>query len=65
MPRYEYTCPACDGVKILMRKIEERNDPVVCPFHMNAKYLMQRGFETAGFALRGGGWAKDGYASSK
>lgn len=65
MPFYEYRCPECDNTMMLKKRISDRNDPVKCDnkgAHPKKKVFMVRGRDTAGFALKGGGWAKDGYS---
>ncbi|QHN04646.1 zinc ribbon domain-containing protein [Granulicella sp. WH15] len=61
MPLYEYECTACHRHT---EKIQKFSDPeiTVCPFCGGA---LQRVISAPAFALKGGGWYKDGYASAK
>ncbi len=61
MPLYEYECTACHRHT---EKIQKFSDPeiTVCPYCGGA---LQRVISAPAFALKGGGWYKDGYSSAK
>lgn len=64
MPKYDYLCDNCENRTELTRRIAERDALVICgvceePMHRVAVT------RNAGFLLKGGGWAKDGYGSTK
>jgi len=61
MPLYEYECLACHRHT---EKIQKFSDPeiTVCP-HCNGE--LKRVITAPAFALKGGGWYADGYASAK
>jgi putative FmdB family regulatory protein len=61
MPLYEYECSACHRHT---EKIQKFSDPeiTICP-HCGGP--LQRVITAPAFALKGGGWYADGYASSK
>jgi putative FmdB family regulatory protein len=60
MPLYEYACPTCTHAEEVLRSAEDRDLPMKCPVDGDA---MKRRIARTNFALRGGGWAKDNYAS--
>ena len=61
MPLYEYECTACHRHT---EKIQKFSDPEIttCP-HCGGP--LQRVITAPAFALKGGGWYADGYASQK
>jgi putative FmdB family regulatory protein len=61
MPLYEYKCTTCQRHT---EKIQKFSDPEItaCP-HCGG--LLQRVISAPAFALKGGGWYADGYASAK
>ena len=61
MPLYEYECTACHRHT---EKIQKFSDPeiTICP-HCGGE--LKRVLSAPAFALKGGGWYKDGYASAK
>jgi putative FmdB family regulatory protein len=61
MPLYEYECTACHRHT---EKIQKFSDPeiTICP-HCGA--ALKRVISAPAFSLKGGGWYKDGYGSSK
>lgn len=61
MPVYEYECPACEKVHEVQQRMAD--DPLSqCPeCEGPVKKIMSR----SSFALKGGGWYADGYASTK
>ena len=75
MPFYTYTCPDCHLSDTLMRKVAERDFPVECDRHIvwdgevitgayracPDLHLMTRDIAGPAFALKGKGWARDGY----
>ncbi|MBI2092964.1 MAG: zinc ribbon domain-containing protein [Deltaproteobacteria bacterium] len=59
MPIYEYNCPKCGKHFEIIQKISETE--AKCPAcETTAKRLMSQ----SSFALKGGGWYKDGYSSA-
>ena len=69
MPSYEYRCPepTCGRVIVIDRKIADRDNPVRCKHGKTdvEPVDMQRGVGCRGFLLKGSGWYKDGYGSTK
>jgi putative FmdB family regulatory protein len=63
MPIYEYTCSQCHKKLELIQKINE-GTPEACP-ECDAHGTLQKAVTTGSFHLKGGGWYKDLYASSK
>ncbi len=65
MPTYEYKCKdeVCDHRWELTQKITDEKI-TICPIceQETAERLISGG---VGFSLKGGGWAKDNYSSSK
>ena len=63
MPLYDYACENCDFV---MPDVDQRitDEPLQmeCP---SCRGSMRRRIGQTSFVLRGGGWAKQGYSSSK
>jgi putative FmdB family regulatory protein len=61
MPLYEYECPACHKHT---EKIQKFSDPEIttCPHCGGA---LKRVISAPAFAMKGGGWFADGYASAK
>ncbi len=61
MPLYEYECTACHRHT---EKIQKFSDPEIttCP-HCGGP--LQRVISAPAFAMKGGGWYADGYASAK
>ncbi|MBI4211303.1 MAG: zinc ribbon domain-containing protein [Deltaproteobacteria bacterium] len=61
MPIYEYHCPKCEKHFEVLQKMSD--EPLAaCPdCHAQVKRLVSQ----TSFALKGGGWYKDGYTSSK
>ena len=61
MPLYEYECTACHRHT---EKIQRFSDPEIttCP-HCGGP--LQRVISAPAFAMKGGGWYADGYASAK
>ena len=61
MPLYEYECTACHKHT---EKIQKFSDPeiTVCP-HCSGE--LKRVISAPAFAMKGGGWYADGYASAK
>ena len=62
-PLYEFECPKCKAVVELQQKMDEKVAPLCCEANCNIEMvpIMSR----SSFALKGGGWYKDGYASKK
>lgn len=60
--RYDYTCTPCGEVTTLQRKVADRNAPAPCPSCGEA--MSRSPISSVSFALKGKGWAKDGYQGS-
>jgi putative FmdB family regulatory protein len=62
MPIYEYKCAKCGEVtELIVRYSEKRNEEITCTKNEcagQAKRILSR----TSFALKGGGWASDGYS---
>ena len=60
MPIYEYTCVTCNKDHEIIQKV---NEPplTICPA---CGGKLEKKLSLSGFQLKGGGWYKDGYASS-
>lgn len=62
MPIYEYRCRACDHAFEEWQRMSDA--PIaVCP--RCKKREVEKLLSTTAFQLKGGGWYKDGYTSSK
>ena len=66
MPIYEWICPRCKHEEETFQQI---NDPapacVKCAYSFKDKNIletMKRKISKSSFALKGGGWFKDGYS---
>ena len=57
MPLYEYACSPCGEVTELIQK--HGDPPPLCP---TCKTRMAKKVSSSNFALKGGGWYKDGYS---
>ena len=60
MPLYEYKCDKCGLKTTLLRKLSQRDNPVVCECGGSATKILS----ASSFHLKGGGWASTGYADS-
>jgi putative FmdB family regulatory protein len=60
MPIYEYQCRACGEVVTAIRPVSERDRVASCKVHGTAS--MVRKVSASNFALKGGGWYRDGYS---
>ena len=60
MPIYEYECKECGLVVSALRPVAERDKVAACEKHGTAS--MFRKVSSTNFALKGGGWYKDGYS---
>lgn len=60
MPLYDFRCPECDHKFELIVKRDEVPECPECG-HKTTEKLISAG----SFVLQGGGWYKDGYASTK
>jgi putative FmdB family regulatory protein len=60
MPLFEYKCEKCEEKFERLLKHDERENPQRCP-KCNAKHCKKM-ISVTSFALKGGGWAQDGYA---
>ena len=58
MPLYRYKCPDCDHTEELLQKLEDEGAECKCGG------AMDRALTTAGFSLKGGGWASEGYGNT-
>ncbi len=63
MPIYEYVCHACDKEFEEMQKFSD--DPLTDCNECGAQGQVERKVSRSAFHLKGGGWYKDGYGSSK
>jgi putative FmdB family regulatory protein len=63
VPIYEYTCEKCHAKAEIIHKVDEK-PPEFCP-KCHAKNTLKKAVTTSAFHLKGGGWYKDLYASSK
>jgi putative FmdB family regulatory protein len=61
VPIYEYKCPACGRTFEERRKHDDRDRPARCPTEACATEAVRLVSRTS-FALKGGGWASDGYS---
>ncbi len=59
-PIYEYYCEGCGGQEELKRRVDERDDQVLCSY---CGELSRRKISHSSFQLKGGGWESDGYSS--
>jgi len=60
MPIYEYRCPKCKKIVELQQSIKEKVAPLCCEEDCNIE--MEPLISMTSFALKGSGWAKDGYS---
>lgn len=60
MPMYLYECSECKAETSEIQKFEDPA-PKECP-NCGAKDTLTRQMSRSNFALKGGGWASDGYA---
>jgi|TARA_R110002020_G_scaffold170745_1_gene360613 putative FmdB family regulatory protein len=66
MPIYEYYCERCDCTVETLQKYDD--PPPECPTHRHEKDVecgLKRAISKSSFKLKGSGWAKDGYSTSK
>lgn len=63
MPTYEYTCYGC-GETFTKRNMKYKGPLPACP-HCGSDDVKKKEVYETSFALKGGGWAKDGYGSKK
>jgi putative FmdB family regulatory protein len=61
MPTYVYRCPKCECETELVQTITDPYRPD-CPNPECMEATMERVIQPAAFALKGSGWAKDGYS---
>jgi putative FmdB family regulatory protein len=62
MPIYEYKCSACGQT---FEKVQKFSDEPVTVCDCGKQGSVDRLLSTPAFHLKGGGWYKDGYGSSK
>lgn len=62
MPLYEYRCKVCGTKLEVLQKMADA--PPVCEDETCTHYhkTMDKQISASNFELKGGGWAKDGYA---
>lgn len=63
MPIYEYHCKACDKVQEILQKVDEPT-PQECPV-CGQTHTLEKLISHTSFQLKGGGWYKDLYSSTK
>lgn len=63
MPIYEYRCDKCEETTEVLQKVGE-DAPGECP-HCGAKKALKKAVSNSAFHLKGGGWYKDLYSSTK
>lgn len=64
MPTYVYRCPKCEAEVELVQKITEQKAPD-CPNPECMEAVMETVIQATSFALKGSGWAKDGYSGGR
>ncbi|MCA9507718.1 MAG: zinc ribbon domain-containing protein [Myxococcales bacterium] len=63
MPIYEYKCEQCHEIlEVLQRADEEAPEKCV---HCGAQWTLKKIVSNSSFHLKGGGWYKDLYSSTK
>lgn len=63
MPLFEYRCEACDHLEELLQKHSDPA-PTACPV-CGKQGTMHKEISATSFQLKGGGWYKDLYSSTK
>ena len=63
MPIYEYACDKCHQVEEILQRIGE-DSPLSCP-RCGAHNSLTKVVSNSAFHLKGGGWYKDLYSSTK
>lgn len=63
MPIYEYDCETCKSREEIIQKFDEKT-PEECP-NCHAKGTLKKVVTSSAFHLKGGGWYKDLYSSTK
>lgn len=63
MPIYEYSCDQCHKKEEILQKVGD-DAPELCP-SCGAHGSLQRVVSSSAFHLKGGGWYKDLYSSTK
>lgn len=63
MPIFEYRCSACDHLEEVLQKHSDPG-PAVCPA-CGKKGSLAKEISATSFQLKGGGWYKDLYSSTK
>ena len=63
-PLYEYACPKCKKVVEIQQKISDRHVAPMC-CEEGCSIDMELVVSKSSFALKGSGWAKDGYKGEK
>jgi putative FmdB family regulatory protein len=62
MPVYEFRCLKCRRTIELQMSINDETAPVCCEPGCDGQQEMERIISTTSFALKGQGWAADGYS---
>ncbi len=63
MPIYEYACEKCQKTTELLQKVGE-DSPELCPM-CGTSGTLKKVVSNSAFHLKGGGWYKDLYSSTK
>lgn len=63
MPIYEYSCDKCHQREEILQKVGD-SAPELCP-QCGARNSLHRVVSSSAFHLKGGGWYKDLYSSTK
>lgn len=63
MPIYEYSCDQCHSVQEILQKVNE-DAPKECP-KCHGLNSLKKVVSNSSFHLKGGGWYKDLYSSTK
>jgi putative FmdB family regulatory protein len=63
MPIYEYSCDQCHQAEEVLQKVGE--EAPLCCTNCGAKNSLHKVVSSSAFHLKGGGWYKDLYSSTK
>lgn len=64
MPVYEFRCSKCRRVVELQKSMSDESCPFCCEPGCDGQQEMERIISGTSFALKGMGWASDGYSKS-
>lgn len=64
MPQYEFQCPKCKAVVELKKSMDDETNPLCLEAGCDANQEMERIISGTSFALKGMGWASDGYSKT-